>query len=196
MVRSYFDYASTVWSPYKVKYIEMIEGVQRRATKLLPCMKDLEYPDRLKALKLPSLAYRRVRGDMIETYKILMGLYDEQVTAGFLKLRKDTCNRENLRGHPFTLTQERALKSKRKNFFSVRITKIWNSLPVYVIEAPSLNSFKNRLDKYWGNQDLMYDFKATRDLSRHTLEEVEEDGGIEEDRLIEDPERSLRDVPS
>ena len=58
------------WSPQKIKHIEMIENVQRRCTRQLPYLKDLSYPERLKKLKLPTLAYRRIRGDMIETYKI------------------------------------------------------------------------------------------------------------------------------
>ena len=51
----------------------MIENVQRRATKQLPGLKNLTYSERLQKLKLPSLNFRRVRGDMIELYKILNG---------------------------------------------------------------------------------------------------------------------------
>ena len=70
LVRSHFDYAMTVWSPHLVKYRNAIEGVQRRATKMIPTLKNLAYPERLKKLKLPTLAYRRTR-DMIEVYKIV-----------------------------------------------------------------------------------------------------------------------------
>jgi hypothetical protein len=69
LVRPILEYASSVWNPYKTKDIEAIENVQRRATKMLPDMKDLTYEERLKKLKLPSLRYRRLRGDMIETFK-------------------------------------------------------------------------------------------------------------------------------
>ena len=57
LVRSHLEYASCIWSPYKKKHIEAIERVQRRATKQLPGMKDLPYPERLKILKLPTLVY-------------------------------------------------------------------------------------------------------------------------------------------
>ena len=71
MARSHFDYAMVIWNPHTVKYIESIEGVQRRATKMVPeIKKTLSYPERLKHLKLPTMAYRRARGDMIEVYKI------------------------------------------------------------------------------------------------------------------------------
>ena len=62
LVRCHFDYAASVWSPYLMKHIEAIENVQRRATKLIPCIKDLDYESRLRRLRLPTLAYRRVLG--------------------------------------------------------------------------------------------------------------------------------------
>ena len=49
--------------------------VQRRATKHIPGMKDLPYLERLNILKLPTVVYRRARGDMIETFKLLHDNY-------------------------------------------------------------------------------------------------------------------------
>ena len=74
MVRSHLDYAVAVAVryPYKIKHKIEIENVQRRATKELPGMRELSYTERLKLLRLPTLAYRRLRGDMIEVYKIMM----------------------------------------------------------------------------------------------------------------------------
>jgi hypothetical protein len=87
MVRTQFDYASTIWSPYSMKHRDSIERVQRRATKQLPKMANLEYGERLKQLGLPTLAYRRQRGDMIEAYKITNNKYDKEVCQGILKMR-------------------------------------------------------------------------------------------------------------
>ena len=56
--------------------IKLIEGVQRRATKLVTGMQDLQYNERLKQLGLMRLERRRVRGDLIETFKIMNGVYD------------------------------------------------------------------------------------------------------------------------
>jgi len=76
MIRSHLEYAQTVWSPHKVKLIEALEKVQKRATKILPGLRHLSYSQRLQKLHLPTLVYRRARGDMIEVFKILHGYYD------------------------------------------------------------------------------------------------------------------------
>ena len=75
----------SVWTPHLVKYIKAIESVQRRATKMIPTIKDLLYSERLKKLKLPTLAYRRARGDMIEVYNIVTDIYDPKTTNNFLR---------------------------------------------------------------------------------------------------------------
>ena len=75
MVRSHLDYCSSVWAPYRKGDIEALEKVLTKATKILPALKNLKYCDGLKACKLTSLHYRRLRGDMIETYKIVTGKY-------------------------------------------------------------------------------------------------------------------------
>ena len=87
LVRSHFDYGMSVWTPHLVKYIKAIERVQRRATKMIPTIKDLSYSERLKKLKLPTLAYRRARGDMIEVYKIVTDIYDPKTTSNLFKIR-------------------------------------------------------------------------------------------------------------
>jgi len=82
--RSHLKYANIVWSPYKQYLIEEVEKVQKRATKLVHGCKHLSYTERLKCLKLPTLKYRRHRGDMIETYKITHGLYDTAVAPSLM----------------------------------------------------------------------------------------------------------------
>ena len=165
LVRSHLDYASSVWNPYKQKHIDALENVQRRATRQLPTLSKLPYEERLQTLKLPTLAYRRVRGDMIEVYKIMNEIYDTDVTL-FLKTRVQSAERTSQRGHKFQLYTEHINKNIRKHSFAVRVINIWNSLPKEVAEAPSINSFKNRLDKYWSTQELVYNYKAKLSLDR------------------------------
>ena len=60
---------------------------------------------------------------------------------------------------------QRASNALRKNSFSIRIVKIWNSLPEDIVSAPSVNAFKNRLDNFLQNQDIYYDdYKADIDI--------------------------------
>ncbi len=61
------------------KHTEALRNVQRRATRMLPGEKEHVYPNRVRKSKLPSLAYRRPREDMIEMFKILTGKYDSEV---------------------------------------------------------------------------------------------------------------------
>ena len=61
MVRTQLDYTSSVWAPYKKKHIDIIENVQKRATKQIPGMKNLPYEERLRKLELPTLSYTAKR---------------------------------------------------------------------------------------------------------------------------------------
>ena len=144
---------------YKQKYKDAIESVQICATKQLPGMKGIPYEERLKRLKLPTLAYRRTRGDMVEIYKLLQGEYDSDV-YNIVKLHKDSDIREGTRGHSLKLYLERAQTNVRKESFSLRVTRLWNDLPEEVVTAPSVNSFKNRLDRHWGTEEMIYNYKA------------------------------------
>ncbi len=72
LVRPHLKFGNNIWSPIRKKDISL-ENVQRRATRMIPGLKNLPYEERLKALQLPTLVYRRLRGDMIEAYKIATG---------------------------------------------------------------------------------------------------------------------------
>jgi len=79
LVRSHLEYANSVWNPYRMGLIKALEKVQMRATKLVMKLKHIKYKKRLERLKLPTLRYRRTRGDMIEVYKILTESYCKSV---------------------------------------------------------------------------------------------------------------------
>jgi len=63
------EYANSVWNPHRKGQIKDLEKVQMRATELLMTVKHLSYKERLVRLKLPTLKFRCIRGDMIEVYK-------------------------------------------------------------------------------------------------------------------------------
>ena len=73
IVRPHLEYCIQAWSPYLRKNIDMLEKMQRRATKLIPGLRDLRYEERLKECGLTTLETRRLRGDQIEVVKILNG---------------------------------------------------------------------------------------------------------------------------
>ena len=72
-VRPHIEYCVQAWRPHLRYNINMLESVQRRATKLIPGLKNKSYKERLKELNMFSVEYRLLRGDMIETFKILTG---------------------------------------------------------------------------------------------------------------------------
>jgi len=114
-------------------------------------LKGLPYRQRLQRLKQPTLKYRRVRGDMIEIYKMLTGKYDRD---SCIKFKFVTYPGTHTRGNKLKIYQDHVHYNHRKYFFTNRVTFTWNSLPDSVIEASSVNSFKNRIDKYWNNMSL------------------------------------------
>ena len=125
-------------------------------------MDKLTYKERLIRLNLPTLEYRRYRGDMIEVFKIAHRLYDENAVKGLIEFRVPT----STRGHNFTIYKEKFVKDIKKYSFKSRITDQWNNLPTYVVNSPTLNTFKSRLDKIWKVNDVMFDHQC--DIYRKT----------------------------
>ena len=154
MVRLHLEYGNAIWGPCYLGDLRLFEGVQRRATKLIPRLHDLPYEERLRELKLPSMEYRRKRGDMIQCFKIVNGLVRLDVTKIFTPIPTSST-----RGHHQRILRQRAHTSVRAKSFSQRTIPSWNSLSKHVIDAPSINTFKNRLDEAW--KDNLYKTSAS-----------------------------------
>ena len=115
---------------------------------MIPELRHLSYDDRLSALKLTTLQARRLRGDLIQQYQIIHGfdqlnwIYSQQAASISI------CGPAGaIRGHPYRLEQELNKDcNKRKFFFMNRIAAVWNSLPLSILEASTINSFKRKLD--------------------------------------------------
>ena len=121
IVRPSLEYGNIIWGPiYKVDE-DLIEKVQRKETKLVPSISHLSYEERLQRLELPSLKYRRLRGDMIMTYKLLQGHFDIDESLFFTRSWNTT------RGHIYRLYKPSAVKEVRRRFFSQRVVLEWNS---------------------------------------------------------------------
>jgi len=147
-IRPHLEYAVQAWSPYLKKDIEHLEKVQRKATKLVQGLASMSYEKRLEALKLTSLEKRRLRGDLIEVFKLVTG--KENIDCTRLLQLDDSVY--DTRGHRFKLKKHRSRLDIRKNFFSNRVVSHWNSLPSHIVEAESVLTFKKRLDESndWG----------------------------------------------
>ena len=72
-VRPHLEYCLQAVGPYMVQDFQLLERVQRRATKLVKQIRHLPYKQRLRKLRIPSIEERALRGDLIEAYKILTG---------------------------------------------------------------------------------------------------------------------------
>ena len=149
LVRPFLEYGNAIWGPFGKVDQKNLERVQRRATRMVNSVRHLEYPDRLRRLKIPSLYYRRRRGDMITVYQMLQG--GMEVNHDMFLTRN---NAERTRGHQWKLEKPSARSLTRRNTFSTRIINDWNSLPASMVSASSVNQFKARLDQHWVT--LMY----------------------------------------
>ena len=143
LVRPLLEYCVQIWSPYKKKHINLIERVQRRATKLVPALRDLPYEERLSRLKLTTLEERRNRGDMILTYKLISGKEGIRPDK-FFTMTAARGDPEIARGKK--IFRKRSKLDKRKHCFSQRAPIKWNNLSKKEVEAPSTSVFKKEYD--------------------------------------------------
>ena len=159
LVRPHLEYGACIWNPHHKELINIIENVQRRATKQVPELRDLSYEERLRKINFPTMAYRRLRGDMIETYKILTKKYDCKLPH-VLNLNNNEANNRPLRGNALKLYKNRARLDIRKYQFSHRVVDTWNTLPDRVVTCKTTLAFERNLDKHWYTLPLRFNYKA------------------------------------
>ena len=118
-MRPHLEYGVQFKSPYLRKDILALEWVQKRFTRLIPEMRGLAYEESLSRLGLYSLEFRRLRGDLIETYKIMKGL-DGVEAARLFPLTMET----RTRGHSLKIRGSQFRTELRRNFFSQRVVNL------------------------------------------------------------------------
>ena len=158
LVRPHLEYAQAVWSPISQKLVDMLENVQKRATKLIDGYANLDYEERLRRLDLPTLVYRRARGDMIEVYKHFHAYDQEQIPDIFQR------QFYGKRKHEYQLLWRKpkdGVRGLQANSFYYRVMKVWNDLPAETVHSPTINVFKKRLDDAWKDVTIKFNPKPT-----------------------------------
>ena len=170
-MRPHLEYGQAAWSPHLTRDINALENVQIRATKLVDGLAKLDYDDRLKRLNLPTLAFRRQRGEMIEIFKHYH-TYDRKTLSPSFHPRTYPS-----RQHNFHLIRKRPKYGKsglQYNSFYYRCQSVWNKLPSYVVDAKNINTFKNALDAHWENHLMCFDHSYREAREEITSKDEEE----------------------
>jgi ribonuclease P/MRP protein subunit RPP40 len=142
-VRPVLEFGHGVWAPNLKRDIDLLESVQRRATRIPFGRNRPEYSERISLMNLPLLSDRRKRGDVILVHQALTGDKNSSIKQLF-----PLNDGGRTRGHDLKLAKDNFRTSARQNFITNRVFDVWNSLPVEVVTSKTPLGFKSRYDSY------------------------------------------------
>ena len=194
IIRPHLEYCAQLWSPPAChgnwSSIIELENVQRRFTRLIDGIGTLPYSERLKALQITTLAERRVRGDLIEAFKIVNGLveYGEDIFM-FSRARDKIVS--NL-----SMNANRNVRKISNNFISERVINYWNKLPSSIRNSASVLDFKMNLEEF-KNKNVLADTGNFWEVSTEVLGKIEGENYVEKKEkqvkyLLENPNVAKR----
>lgn len=127
-----------------------------------------DFTRRLRRLQFPTLVYHRLRGNMIEVYKVMWG-NNERVAPPNIDFFEASGRITG--GHMYKLMKNHHKTRVRQHCFVEHIVNRWNSLPQYIIEAASIATFEGRPDRFWREQEVSYIYEAVSALGveLHTI---------------------------
>ena len=172
IIRPHLEYCTQLWSPVaghgNWSYIMDLEKVQRRFTSMIDDIGTLPYSQRLENLKLTTLAERRIRGDLIEAFKITNSLVPygkslfEMGRYGNTMLSRPSNSKDS------------GIKKLVNSFISQRVIGYWNKLPIEVKFSDSVDHFKVNLESYKSNC-IMADTDNFWEVSNILINKIESD---------------------
>ena len=149
LIRPHLEYCVQLWNPPAAHVswgtVLELESVQRRFTRLIDEVGTLPYSRRLEILNLTTLAERRIRGDLIEAFKVTGGLTD--YGSGMFRISRSGLNLVSSNRCNRSLTK---IKNIQKSFLPERVIPYcnWNKLPPDVKNSVTVLSFKIKLEGF------------------------------------------------
>ena len=146
-VRPHLEFSVSAWAPYLAQDIQLLENVQIKAVNMISGLQGTSYLEKLRELKMLTLANRRRKYDMVETFKIMHRISNVESKTWFTRATEKSSRNTRLTADHLNIAKPSANSNIRKNFYSLRIVNDWNKLPTDTKEAPSLEVFKNNVNE-------------------------------------------------
>ena len=110
----HLEYAQAMWSPKLWKHINLIESVQRRATRIVSALRQFLYEDRLQRLSIPTMEFRRAIGDLVEFYKHLN--FVKHLQTSNIQVASSVCSPDSSKQKAWSRTRSKVTSWNRFTF--------------------------------------------------------------------------------